>query len=263
MLIKSVRLPFLVAVTCAWSGSGFAVQIAGISGTTECEGYVEVLGAGFGDTPGVLSIGGLIAPVASYHTESLNKRLQASNQRLKQLSETDPLTETMNRRRFMEVADQQLALAQRYCYPTSLLLLDIDHFKQVNDLYGHAMGDRALVQLTRVMAAELRETDTMARFGGEEFIMLLPHTAREGALSLAERVRTAARHHIIKHQESETSVTISIGGVTCESSTTPLDRMISHADKLLYDSKQAGRDRCSIEAISGQSPMPVLHRQVS
>ena len=206
---------------------------------------------------------GLIAPVASYHTESLNKRLQASNQRLKQLSETDPLTETLNRRRFMEVADQQLALAQRYCYPTSLLLLDIDHFKQVNDLYGHAMGDRALVQLTRVMAAELRETDTMARFGGEEFIMLLPHTAREGALSLAERVRTAARHHIIKHQESETSVTISIGGVTCESSTTPLDRMISHADKLLYDSKQAGRDRCSIEAISGQSPMPVLHRQVS
>ena len=172
---------------------------------------------------------GLIAPVATYNTESLNKRLQASNQRLKQLSETDPLTDTMNRRRFMEVADQQLALAQRYCYPTSLLLLDIDHFKQVNDLYGHAMGDRALVQLTRVMAAELRETDTMARFGGEEFIMLLPHTAREGALSLAERVRTAARYHVTKHQESETSVTISIGGVTCETSATPLDRMISHA----------------------------------
>lgn len=206
---------------------------------------------------------GLIAPVATYNTESLNKRLQASNQRLKQLSETDPLTDTMNRRRFMEVADQQLALAQRYCYPTSLLLLDIDHFKQVNDLYGHAMGDRALVQLTRVMAAELRETDTMARFGGEEFIMLLPHTAREGALSLAERVRTAARYHVIKHQESETSVTISIGGVTCETSATPLDRMISHADKLLYDSKQAGRDRCSIEAISGQNPMPILHKKVS
>ena len=205
----------------------------------------------------------LIAPIASYGRESLNNRLQASNERLKQLSETDPLTETMNRRRFMEVAEQQLALAQRYCYPTSLLLVDIDHFKQVNDLYGHIMGDRALVQLTKVMAAELRDTDTMARFGGEEFIMLLPHTAREGALSVAERVRTAARHNVIKQQDSETSVTISIGGVTCETSATPLDRLISNADKLLYDSKQAGRDRCSIEAISGQSPLPILHKKVS
>jgi diguanylate cyclase (GGDEF)-like protein len=165
----------------------------------------------------------------------------------------------------MEVAEQQLALAlaQRYCYPTSLLLVDIDHFKQVNDLYGHIMGDRALVQLARLMAAELRTTDSMARFGGEEFIMLLPHTAREGALSVAERVRTATRNHVLEQQDSETSVTISIGGVTCETSATPLDRMISRADKLLYDSKQAGRDRCSIEAIPGQSPLPILHKQVS
>jgi diguanylate cyclase (GGDEF)-like protein len=168
----------------------------------------------------------------------------------------------MNRRKFMEIAEQQLALAQRYCYPTSLLLVDIDHFKLVNDLYGHVMGDRALIQLTRVMAAELRETDTMARFGGEEFIMLLPHTARQGALSVAERVRTAARQHIIKQEDSETSVTISIGGVTCETSATPLDTMISRADKLLYESKQAGRDRCSIEAIPGLPPLPILQKQL-
>jgi len=205
----------------------------------------------------------LIAPIASYSNVSLAHRLQQANERLKQLSETDPLTDTVNRRRFMEVAGQQLALAQRYCYPTSLLLLDIDHFKQVNDNHGHAMGDRALVEISKVMKAEVRESDTLARFGGEEFIVLLPHTAREGALSVAERIRQATRDHVISSEGKQMTVTVSVGGVTCETSATPLDGLISRADRLLYEAKQAGRNRCMVEAIPSRAPLPILQKRVS
>ncbi len=205
----------------------------------------------------------LIAPIASYSRESLNYRLRVANEKLRQLSETDPLTQTVNRRRFMEVAEQQLALAHRYCYPTSLLLVDVDHFKQVNDLHGHVMGDHALVELTDVIRTELRETDTLARFGGEEFIMLLPHTAREGALAVAERVRRAAGNHVIRHGDKAASVTISMGGVTCETSATPLDALISRADKLLYDAKLAGRDRYFVETIPASEQLPLLQRRLS
>ncbi len=203
---------------------------------------------------------GLISPIASYSNVSMAYRLQQANRRLKQLSETDPLTNTINRRRFMEVAEQQLALARRHCYPTSLLLLDIDHFKQVNDKYGHATGDRALVEITNVMRSALRESDTLARFGGEEFVVLLPHTAREGALAVAERVRQSAHQHQIQAEEQSLSVTISIGGVTCETSTTALDKLISRADELLYQAKQAGRDRSMVEAIPAEPPIPLRSR---
>jgi len=211
---------------------------------------------------------GFIAPIASYSNVSMAYRLQQANRRLKELSETDPLTETVNRRRFMEVAEQQLALAQRHSYPTSLLLLDLDHFKQINDQYGHATGDRALVEITEVVRAELRESDTLARFGGEEFVVLLPHTAREGALAVAERIRSGARRHVIHAQDAQEqtqpmTVTISIGGITCETSTTPLDTLVSRADTLLYQAKQSGRDRSLVEAIPAASPLPFRAQQAS
>lgn len=211
---------------------------------------------------------GFIAPIASYSNVSMAYRLQQANRRLKELSETDPLTETVNRRRFMEVAEQQLALAQRHSYPTSLLLLDLDHFKQINDQYGHAMGDRALVEITDVVRAELRESDTLARFGGEEFVVLLPHTAREGALAVAERIRGGARRHVIHAQDAQEqthpmTVTISIGGITCETSTTPLDALVSRADTLLYQAKQSGRDRSLVEAIPAASPLPLRAQRAS
>lgn len=199
----------------------------------------------------------IIVPIGCYPLLSMAARLREANRRLRALSETDPLTGTCNRRRFLEVAEQQLALARRHCFPTSVLLVDFDHFKQINDRYGHATGDRVLVDATRIMGEALRESDTLARFGGEEFIVLLPHTAREGAAKVAERIMSAVRSHAFQHADATLSVTVSIGGVTCETSETSLTSMTSNADRLLYQSKQAGRDRCVVEALASQVALPL------
>jgi diguanylate cyclase (GGDEF)-like protein len=198
----------------------------------------------------------IVVPIGSYAHISMTAQLRDANERLRALSETDPLTQTFNRRRFLDVAVQQLALAHRHCFPTSLLLIDFDNFKQINDRFGHATGDRVLIDATRIMADVLRESDTLARFGGEEFIVLLPHTAREGALLVAERIMTAIRDHEFHHEGNEVGVTVSIGGVTCETSESSLDTMTSRADRLLYASKQAGRDHCMVEGLHRQSALP-------
>jgi len=209
----------------------------------------------------------VIAPLGSWKYISLTHRLQQANQRLRILSERDSLTSTLNRRTFINVAEKQLSLAARHGYPTSLLVLDFDHFKQVNDRHGHAVGDKVLVQTTNIIREAIRDSDVIARIGGEEFILLLPHTGREGALLLAERIQRDVRNSAVPTWHTGMSdntevrqslkVTITMGGATCETSTTNLDEMMSHADKLLYAAKQAGRDRYMIEAIDSRNTLPL------
>lgn len=198
----------------------------------------------------------VLVPIGSYFHISLTVRLREANDQLRVLSETDPLTRTCNRRRFMEVAAQQLALARRHCFPTSLLLIDFDHFKTINDRFGHPAGDCVLVEASRLITELLRDSDTLARFGGEEFICLLPHTAREGALMVADRVLEAIRNRAFQHGGDAIHVTVSIGGVTCEASESSLEHMISRADQLMYDAKQAGRDRYMIDGLPRQATLP-------
>ena len=204
----------------------------------------------------------LIAPIGSWREISLTQRLRIANERLKTLSETDPLTQTLNRRRFLEIAQQQLALAARHCYPTSLLLIDFDHFKLINDRHGHAVGDQVLVESTALIKEMCRESDALARFGGEEFILLLPHTAREGAKMVADRIMQTLRDHIVHDPASglpmRLSVTVSIGGVTSEASESALDVMMSRADALLYDAKQAGRDHYLIDVLPRHPVLPLM-----
>ena len=191
----------------------------------------------------------LIAPCASYLNISLSYRLRLANERLRALSETDPLTGTLNRRSFMDVASRELSLARRHCVPTSIVLMDFDHFKEINDRHGHAAGDQALVHAIEVIRGVIRESDVLARFGGEEFILLLPHTAREGALSLSARILHEVGRTPIDLPGARLSITLSAGSVTCETSETPLDLMMSRADELLYKSKQLGRNRCTAETL--------------
>jgi diguanylate cyclase (GGDEF)-like protein len=222
------------------------------------------IGSGLGLVIAVIAPG-IIAPIASWHSISLSLRLRQANQRLRILSELDSLTSTLNRRTFMETADKDLSLAARHGYPTSLLVLDFDHFKQINDCYGHAMGDQVLVETIDLIRDTIRETDVLARIGGEEFIILLPHTAWEGARLLAERILEVIRNNQVRQRAAmrndaddgnqTLNVTVTLGGATCATSTTNLDEMMSRADKLLYEAKQAGRDRCVIEAISRSKPV--------
>jgi diguanylate cyclase (GGDEF)-like protein len=192
----------------------------------------------------------IIAPCASYSNISLSLRLREANHQLRALSETDSLTGTLNRRRFVEVAERELHLAQRHCYPTSVVIVDFDNFKRVNDRYGHAVGDRALVHAISLIKDVIRESDVLARFGGEEFILLLPHTAKEGAHSLTERILDRVRSSPMEIDGQPLAITLSAGSVTCETSHTPLDDLMCRADELLYASKQNGRDQCTVLSLA-------------
>ncbi len=122
---------------------------------------------------------------------------------------------------------------------------------------GHLAGDRVLVEAAGIIRATLRDSDTLARFGGEEFIVLLPHTAREGAIMVAERVLDAVRDHAFRYDGDGVKVTVSIGGVTCETSASSLEQLTAKADDLLYEAKQAGRDRYLIEGLPRQGVLPL------
>jgi len=226
------------------------VAVAAAGAISTAVNYM-VTGAGL-DAMGLFSsvmAPAIIAPLASYAHMSLAFRLRTANERLQLLSETDPLTNTLNRGRFMEVAQRELALAERHCYPTSVVLLDFDGFKLVNETYGHAAGDVVLVQSAELMTSLIRDSDVLARFGGEKFILLLPHTARKGAQSLSERMLRAIAENVVQIGDAELQITTSAGSVTCETSFTPLDVLIPRADDLLYISKQSGRNRCTAESL--------------
>ncbi len=133
------------------------------------------------------------AAVAAIRRAQAIENTQADKQRLEILARTDPLTQTHNRRALMELLSAELERARRYGLTLSLLMIDLDHFKLVNDTYGHPIGDEALRSTARVLQREARTVDAVARFGGEEFVVMLPETAEEGAVAVAERIRIGSR----------------------------------------------------------------------
>ncbi len=169
------------------------------------------------------------------------KELEAD---LVRLAAIDGLTEILNRRSFMERSSMELKRAFRHHTPTSLLMIDIDHFKNVNDTYGHHVGDEVLRSLARRLAGELRREDLLGRIGGEEFAALLPQTGMEGALLAAERLRLAVENMSIPCDGWEIRITVSIGaGLQEEERVQDLERLLKRADRALYAAKQNGRNR--------------------
>jgi diguanylate cyclase (GGDEF)-like protein len=159
---------------------------------------------------------------------------------------TDSLTGLPNKRAFDDGFKRMLAQAGRNLSPLSLLLLDLDHFKQVNDAYGHERGDEVLAGLGALLRAELRAADFPARYGGEEFIVLLPDTDRAGAMKIADGLRRSL--HALKISELTSPVTASFGVSTYPDDSTDPDHLIRTADRALYAAKQGGRDR--VETVS-------------
>lgn len=170
---------------------------------------------------------------------------------------SDPLTGLANRRAFFGAIDREVAGALRQHTPMSLLMLDIDHFKEVNDARGHDAGDAVLVALSRVLLRGVRQSDLVARFGGEEFAILLPCTPVEGAFLLAERLRCAVRDSGIQHDGTVLHVTVSIGVSTLAPNADRPDTLIKAADIALYRAKSDGRDRvCRDRALPQPEPVP-------
>lgn len=168
---------------------------------------------------------------------------EEANRKLEQLATTDELTGLWNRRHFLASLDRECRRATRSGAPLALAMLDLDHFKAVNDTHGHAVGDRVLAAVAALMRAEARTTDLVARYGGEEFMILMPDTPGASAAAAAERLRRAIEGHPIVAGDQTLRVTASLGTTAVEPGETPdAERLVRQVDEMLYAAKQAGRN---------------------
>ena len=162
---------------------------------------------------------------------------------LLRLANIDNLTGLSNRRIILEAGQRELEQYQRYHHPLSLFILDIDHFKQVNDTYGHAAGDQVLIKLAEVSRRLLRATDICGRLGGEEFVGLLPETPADQAYTVAERLRETLAETPVATPAGEIRFTVSIGIATATPGDRSIDDLIRVADEAMYEAKAAGRNK--------------------
>lgn len=179
--------------------------------------------------------------------KTLQDDLRSMGDRFRDLSNTDFLTSLFNRRYFMEVAGLELKRCQRYKITVSLLMVDLDHFKQVNDTLGHQAGDQVLIALGTVMRQVFRTTDVIARYGGEEFVLLLPQTSIEEAKLAAEKLRMALRKAALGALP-EGKLSCSIGAAQYPAQKVDgIESLIERADQALYRAKTSGRDRIVLD----------------
>jgi diguanylate cyclase (GGDEF)-like protein len=177
----------------------------------------------------------------------LQDELREHLNELDRLASTDPLTGLFNRRLLFIRLEQELARAQRIGSELCLAYLDIDHFKHINDTYGHLTGDEVLKWLSALMKEMLRKSDVLARMGGEEFLIMLPDTGLQGAQLIAERLRAEVARVPCEGGGASIPVTISIGILYVPPTTTePPDELLRKADEALYSSKQSGRNRVTV-----------------
>ncbi len=186
-----------------------------------------------------------LAPVllVAYITTMFSADIRYGLQHAKLLSETDELTGLFNTRGFVIAANRLFGQAQRYGRAASVLMIDSDNLKQVNDDHGHDAGNRMLRQVANAIQAELRATDVPARYGGDEFIVLLPETPPKGALEVAERIRAAIGTRPLAIDGHQVKSTVSVGLACFPEDGRTLDALAARADRALYQAKQEGRDR--------------------
>jgi diguanylate cyclase len=181
----------------------------------------------------------IIVGVTTYR---LARRVREQNRKLATLSRTDGLTKLLNRTHWLEVVSAELKRHWRSDAPVSLLMLDIDHFKNVNDEFGHPVGDEALRNIAQILRESLRDPDTPGRYGGEEFGVVLPDTDAEGACVIAERVRRQVADALVAHKP-EVRCTVSIGVAEATADLLDSRQWIERADRALYRAKALGRNR--------------------
>jgi len=176
------------------------------------------------------------------HIAAITLQRNLHESQLYQLATQDGLTHLFNRRHFIESAERHLNQARRYQRPSAVMMMDLDHFKAINDRYGHAVGDRVLTLFSHLCRHCLRGSDVVGRLGGEEFAALLPDTELEEARQVAERLRQQVAQAELTHEGHTIRFQVSIG-VAIMQSNESLDVMLGHADRLLYQAKSQGRNR--------------------
>jgi len=173
-------------------------------------------------------------------------------EQLRTLAATDSLTRLYNHRHFMTHLDSAMKQARRHNRALSVLMLDLDHFKRVNDTYGHQQGDRVLQAFAAVMRRTARDEDVLARYGGEEFAAVLPETDLVGASRLAERIRNRVAELRFRHGSSVVQVTVSVGAAQITDDTRSAEELADYADQALYNAKTAGRNRVMARLADGR-----------
>jgi diguanylate cyclase (GGDEF)-like protein len=233
-----------------------------MKGTPEYRGIPVILLTGLENVQ--KKIAGLERGASDYVTKPFDRgeliarvrvqlKLKILQDKLRVASITDYLTKQYNRRHFMEMLQTEFDRSIRYGNPLSFVILDIDHFKKINDSRGHMQGDRVLVDVSALVRSSVRSHDVVARYGGEEFVILLPQIDEMGATTVAEKVRRIVAETAFSGMEGQ-PVTISLGLVTFPgkdlSGTLTVDALIHAADDALYRAKEGGRNRLEIGTLN-------------
>ena len=243
-LTAAVSVPALLISQTMWF-------IGGMQGTP----WVPVLVA--------TSCAVFITPLVSWPLLRLLRDLETVRAKLDILATRDELTGVPNRRQFLVQANREFARCRRYETGAAFLMIDVDHFKRINDLHGHLAGDLMLREIGRAIDGSLREPDLLGRFGGEEFTVFLPHTDALGAIDVAERIRDRVANLMLEWRGEQIRTTVSIGAVVLEPAHDTLADLIAEADLALYAAKGAGRN--CVRSSPGRPPMDLgvgrAHRQ--
>jgi two-component system, cell cycle response regulator len=162
------------------------------------------------------------------------------------LATVDHLTSVLNKATITRILFEEMASSLRDCRWVSIILMDIDHFKSINDVHGHLMGDRILQVVAKVLQSSVRRRDKVGRFGGDEFMIVLPETGSKGALRLAERIRSGIQKTVGSKLGLSTEVTASLGVASCLATDAGRDNLLEHTDLALYRSKSLGRNRAEL-----------------
>ena len=245
MATRATSLPLSSIVTLGVGGLlAIAALCAAIAGWT-----LRGTRAGVDPLAPVLAVlvaaGALLTRWTTRRVAEREKALRAEREDAERLALRDALTHAYNRRFLAEVLPKLAHQSARCRTPLSALMIDVDRFKRLNDRYGHAAGDRVLVAVARCLAGQVRASDTLVRYGGEEFLVLLPDTALSGALVIAERVREAVERTRTPVPQADRSlaVTISVGVATFPADGADGDALLLAADRALFRAKAAGRNR--------------------
>lgn len=190
------------------------------------------------------------------HLMEVQRELKQKKIELERLSITDGLTGLFNRREFDRVLEAEARRSARYKHPLSVAMIDIDHFKLINDTHGHQAGDDILRDMARILIKSLRETDTVARYGGEEFIIILPETDYETALSISDRLRESVEVADFQTQKGILQITVSIGVTSITRKAINPARLVASADEALYAAKEGGRNRVVGACALKSKPLP-------
>ncbi|MDZ7666661.1 MAG: diguanylate cyclase [Desulfotignum sp.] len=195
----------------------------------------------------------LLLGIILFLISRLAGRLSDAYSTIEKMSITDDLTQVFNRRHFHTRLDEEIERARRYDHPVSLFMMDIDHFKPVNDNYGHQTGDEVLNTIGGILKSNTRSADIVARYGGEEFVVLLPETKQETARVAAEKIRAAIERHSFTGQEGSlfhltASFGVSFLDVTDQNTADIADRIVKKADDAMYQAKETGRNRVVISS---------------